>query len=161
VKCPEIASLQNEPVLANRSFKVLIVEDDKSLAILLEDMLADLGHQSIGAVHSLGDATHAARKTQADLVLLDVNLGGFSSFPVADILCKRKIPFIFLTGYGKAGIEQKYDSASVLAKPFGIAQLASLIDTNVVRTTPKKPDAADETKKNRRGNALFRHSASK
>jgi DNA-binding response OmpR family regulator len=144
-KRSEDARLSAETSAANRSLNVLVVEDDKLIAMLLEEMLTDLGHKSVEIVHTVKEATAVARRTRVDLALLDANLGGFSSFPVADILAKRKIPLIFLTGYGKAGIEHRYAGTPVLCKPFDTAQLAELISKMQSEASSTRTDASSKT----------------
>lgn len=115
------------PRLDETGRRILIVEDETIVSMLLEGMLLDLGHDIIGPVRTLSEALTAVRKVKPDLAIIDVNLQGICSFPVADILRKRNIPFIFVTGYGKAGIEDKYTNTLVLQKPFDIVHLSDII----------------------------------
>ena len=62
-----------------------------------------------------------------DLAMLDVNLAGELSFPIADVLGKRGIPYLFATGYGIKGVEEAYRSAPVLQKPFRAIELAQAL----------------------------------
>ncbi|UYY78959.1 response regulator [Sphingomonas sp. R1] len=107
--------------------RVLIVEDEMTIAFLIEDMLEDLGHEVVEIAMRLPEALEAARRVDADLAILDVNLDGHRSFPVADILEARSIPFAFATGYGALGLEGPYRERPVLAKPFLREHLATLI----------------------------------
>jgi DNA-binding response OmpR family regulator len=97
---------------------VLVVEDESLIAMLIEDHLADLGYDVAPAVSTVAEALAALDSRKPDLALLDVNLGGTMSFPVADALRDRGIPFLFLTGYGRAGIPAAYADCLVLQKPF-------------------------------------------
>ena len=98
--------------------RVLVVEDEMTIAFLIEDMLTDMGHEVVEVAMRLPDAIKAAARLNIDLAILDVNLDGLRSFPVADILERRKIPFAFATGYGAAGIDEAYRIRPVLTKPF-------------------------------------------
>ncbi len=107
--------------------RFFVVEDEMMVVMLLEDMLGDLGHQSVGTAQRLEAATKAAACVEADAAILDVNLAGDLSFPVADILQTRKIPFMFATGYGRVGLEDRFPDAVVIAKPFTLRQLETAI----------------------------------
>ncbi len=98
--------------------RVLIVEDEMLVAMNIEDMLLDLGHEVAGLASRLEPALSLAREGQFDLAMLDVNLAGETSFPVAAILAGRGIPFLFATGYGVKGIAEDYRAYPVLQKPF-------------------------------------------
>jgi DNA-binding response OmpR family regulator len=83
--------------------RVLLVEDEMMISIMLEDMLSDLGYETIGPARRLEEAKKIASEVSADLAILDFNLDGESSEEVAQILARRKIPFIFATGYDRTG----------------------------------------------------------
>ena len=89
------------------------------VAMLVEDMLTELGHSVVGPVMRLEQALPLAREAEFEFDILDVNLGGQLSFPIAEILKRRGIPFIFATGYGAGGIDQAYRDTITLSKPFG------------------------------------------
>jgi CheY-like chemotaxis protein len=109
--------------LAERRLRVLVVEDEMLVAMNIEDMLLDLGHEVAGLAGRLLPALTLAREAEFDAAMLDVNLAGETSFPVADILLERSIPFLFATGYGLQGIEESYRGHPVLQKPFRTADL--------------------------------------
>ena len=88
------------------------------VAMNIEDMLLELGHEVAGLAGRLDAALALAREAEFDLAMLDVNLAGETSFPVAEILAERGIPFLFATGYGIKGIAEEYRSYPVLQKPF-------------------------------------------
>jgi len=88
------------------------------VAMNIEDMLLDLGHEVAGLASRLEPALSLASEGQFDLAMLDVNLAGQNSFPIAAILVERGIPFLFATGYGAKGIGEDYRSYPVLQKPF-------------------------------------------
>ncbi len=88
------------------------------VAMNIEDMLLDLGHEVAGLAGRLDAALSLAREADFDLAMLDVNLAGETSFPVAALLAERGIPFLFATGYGIKGISEEYRGRPVLQKPF-------------------------------------------
>lgn len=103
--------------------RVLIVEDEVVVAMFLEDTLADLGYAVAGSATSLDEGLAAARGAALDAALLDVNLAGRESFPIAAVLRGRGVPFLFVTSYGPAGIQPAYRDAPVLTKPVDPAAL--------------------------------------
>jgi CheY-like chemotaxis protein len=98
--------------------RVLVVEDDSLVAMLIEDIVTDLGHEVAGSATRLDQALDLARTASFDAAILDVNLAGQRSFPVADVLKARGIPFIFATGYDGDGLGEGYRDAVMLRKPF-------------------------------------------
>src|SRR5690606_15048534 len=86
------------------SLRILLVEDEMLIAMMAEDMLGGLGHQVAGVHSGVASALEAVEAGGFDLALLDVNLGRESSEAVAGALAARNIPFVFVTGYGEAGI---------------------------------------------------------
>ena len=107
--------------------RVFVVEDEGVVALMIEDLLLDLGCEIAASVSQLADACRMAPATQADLALLDVNLGGELVFPVAEILRERKMPLVFSTGYGASGLPPKFSRYPVLAKPFSASDLQQAI----------------------------------
>lgn len=107
--------------------RVLVVEDEAAISLLLEDMLLDLGCEVVGPAGRLAVAKVMAEEEQLDLAILDVNVAGEPIYPVVDALAKRGVPFVFSTGYGSAGIDEPYRNRPVLQKPFGQADLARLL----------------------------------
>jgi CheY-like chemotaxis protein len=107
--------------------RILIVEDEMLVAMNIEDMLLDLGHEVAGLASRLAPALALAAEADIDAAVLDVNLAGEQSFPVADLLDKRGIPFLFATGYGLAGIEERYRGRTVLQKPFRLGDLGAAL----------------------------------
>jgi two-component sensor histidine kinase/DNA-binding response OmpR family regulator len=96
---------------------VLLVEDEPLVAMMLADMLSELGHMVDGPYSRLTDAVAAARNGDIQAGVLDVNLGGDSIYTVADILTARCIPFVFVTGYGADSIDRRFADVPVLQKP--------------------------------------------
>ena len=103
---------------AMRKRRVLIVEDEGAVGMLLEDMLTDLGYEVAGVAARLGEGLQKAETEEYDCAILDVNLDGRPSFPIAEALTKRGTPFLFVTGYGAKGLDPDFAAHPVLAKPF-------------------------------------------
>jgi CheY-like chemotaxis protein len=98
--------------------RVLVVEDEAAISLLLEDMLLDFGCEVVGPAARLGAALELMQGETLDMAILDVNVAGEPIYPVAAALVERKIPFVFSTGYGSAGIKDLYRDRPVLQKPF-------------------------------------------
>ncbi|MBC7283277.1 response regulator [Hoeflea sp.] len=109
------------------SKRILIVEDEVLLAMHLEDMLSELGHEVVGQATRIDEALELVRETDIDFAILDINVAGTQSFPVADILRQRGIPFTFATGYGVEGLMDGYRDCPVLQKPYAQEDLARSI----------------------------------
>jgi CheY-like chemotaxis protein len=107
--------------------RVLLVEDEVMVAMYVEDVLTELGCSVVGLGTNLNQALAHAQSAEFDFAVLDINLGGELSFPVADILRQRKIPFLFISGYTSAGIADEYRNELRLRKPFRTAELARAI----------------------------------
>lgn len=106
---------------------MLVVEDELFVAMLVEDMLGDLGCTIVGLAASANEAESLARTAVIDFALLDVNLDGETSFAAADILRERNIPFVFITGYGEQGVRGDLRDAPVLSKPIDPRHLARVV----------------------------------
>src|SRR3954469_1794470 len=99
------------------SERILIVEDEALVAMILEDQLADLGISVAATCASVPDAMRAIESSAPQAAILDVNLRGQLVYPVADCLLDRGIPFVFVTGYGRESIDRRYSFVKVLEKP--------------------------------------------
>jgi CheY-like chemotaxis protein len=117
-----LAAMTGGPVEGLRLF---VVEDEALVAMMLEDMLADLGCEIVDIASTVRDALNRlpAASATADGAVLDVNIGGEMVFPVADALTELGLPFMFVTGYGRNGLGGRYPGAQVLAKPYSARSL--------------------------------------
>ncbi len=107
--------------------RVLVVEDEAMIAMLVEDMVLDFGSEVIGPIANTDDAINFARSAELDAAILDINVGGSPIFPVADILSERGVPVIFATGYGSKGLPSRFHSRPTLPKPFSYQCLAEAL----------------------------------
>jgi CheY-like chemotaxis protein len=103
--------------------RALLVEDEVLMAMLLEDMLGDLGYAIAARSTRLDEAVGLAATTDFDFSLLDINLNGERSFPVADVVRKRGRPFLFASGYSRKILIPPYLDAPMLHKPFSLGDL--------------------------------------
>jgi CheY-like chemotaxis protein len=103
--------------------RILVVEDEYLIRMLLEDMLSDLGYGIAGAVGTIAEASDLATSADIHCAILDVNLAGQEVYPVAEILAKRGLPFVFVTGYGEGSLAEPYRGRPALQKPFQAEQL--------------------------------------
>lgn len=124
--------MTNEKTAAS-SLQILVVEDESMVAMMIEDMLEDLGHKVIATSGRMPDASKLVSDSIADLAILDVNLNGEETYPLADSLAARQIPFIFATGYGASGIKPEWSGVPVLQKPFQSRELAQAINLAIQR----------------------------
>jgi CheY-like chemotaxis protein len=109
--------------------RVLVVEDELMIRMLLEGMLTDLGHTVAAEAGGIDDAVAIAKKGAFDVAVLDVNLNGQPVTPVVEILIERRVPFIFASGYGLRGVPEAYRTIPTLQKPFQADALAEAIKT--------------------------------
>lgn len=107
--------------------RVLVVEDEMMVSMLIEDMLSDLGCEVVGPASRIEDALELVKSAVIDCAVLDVNLGGQPIFPLADVLRERGAPFAFATGYGDAGLREVDRGTPVLQKPFREIDLARVL----------------------------------
>jgi CheY-like chemotaxis protein len=114
--------------LPKRGYKFLVVEDEAMVLMLIEDMLDELGHSVVASATRLREALDLARTSDVELAILDVNLAGEISYPVADILKTRSIPFLFSSGYDLGGLDPEYRDAPVVPKPFQMGSLDAAIE---------------------------------
>ncbi len=114
-------------VAALAGLRVLVVEDEMMVSMLIEDMLSDMGCLVVGPASRLDEAIEIAQTAEIDCAVLDVNLGGQPIFPLADILRARGCPFAFATGYGDAGLRDADRGTPVLQKPFREGDLARVL----------------------------------
>lgn len=103
--------------------RVLLVEDEGFVALMIEDMLLEFGCEVVASVAELTTALEKAALVEVDVAMLDVNLAGQPSFPVAAILHERAIPVLFCTGYAPTSFPAEFSANPVLNKPFSGVEL--------------------------------------
>ena len=107
---------------------ILFVEDEPLVAIMVQDMLEELGFAVLGPAGSVAAALTLLEGAAPAAAVLDCNLGREKVWPVAERLQRERVPFVFSTGYGAAGIDPRFASVPVLAKPYDSASLRTALE---------------------------------
>ncbi len=120
----------NQAALLN-GLRLLVVEDEAMIAMMLEDMLDTFGCVVVDVAGTLSKGLDLAGNLSLSLdgAILDVNLGGETVYPVAERLAARGVPFIFCTGYGLAGLAANFAHVPTLAKPYMREELENILVT--------------------------------
>jgi len=119
-------------MIKGRRNRVLIVEDEAMISMLIEDMVLDLGHEVVGPAARLDQALTLALQAQIDVGLLDINVDGSVVYPVADVLRFRDIPFVFATGYDFRVLPERFRGSRMLSKPFSHEQFADVLNRTLL-----------------------------
>ena len=112
---------------AGEPVRLLLVEDEALIALMLEDMVEGMGCAVTGLAPRVSLGVAMAETGHFDAAILDVNVAGENVEPVAERLAAKGVPFIFATGYGEAGVPLRYRDRPVVAKPFRSEQLEAAI----------------------------------
>lgn len=111
------------------ALRVLVIEDEVAVALLIEDAVEALGHVVVRTVTNIRDAMAAAASEQFDVALLDLNLNGQKAHALPITLKARGKPFGFITGYGDVGVLNMFSDAPLIAKPFRDEDIAKMMET--------------------------------
>ena len=125
-----------------RPRRILIVEDDLVIALMMEEIVREMGCAVSGIAGTLGMARLQFAKRDFDAVLLDVNLGDEYNPETADLLLEMGVPFAFVTGYDYV-VEPRHQEVPLLQKPFSTVQLRLLVE-QLVGSVPSR-DGAPQT----------------
>jgi DNA-binding NtrC family response regulator len=98
--------------------KILVLDDEPLIAMMIVDWLEELGLEVMGPAHSIKQAQALLENGYPDAAILDVTLGSETSYPVAELLAQRNVPFVFATGHGTAAVAPQFQHIQSLAKPF-------------------------------------------
>ena len=115
-----------------RATRVLVVEDEPMIRMLLDDMLRELGCTVAAEAGRMDEALDAVGKGDFDIAILDVNLNGETTAPVAEALAARGLPFVFATGYGPHHLPEAFRDRPTLKKPFQVDGLGRLLQSTLV-----------------------------
>jgi CheY-like chemotaxis protein len=118
------AAAAEEPM---RGRRVFVVEDNPYIALALEEILVEREVIVAAIARTLPEALAAVQALEFDVALLDVNIGGEKTTAVADTLLARGKPFVFATGYGRAGLPERYADHALIEKPFYIEELLTAL----------------------------------
>jgi len=108
-------------------WRVLAVEDEFMIAMMLEDMLVELGCDVAGIAANPKQALELIESKDIDAAVLDVNLDGANSLGIAAVLREKQIPFIFATGYGSTRLPPEFASCGTIQKPYRLEDLAGAL----------------------------------
>ena len=122
-----------DKLLAGR--RVLVIEDEMLILMMIEDMLADLGCESVAVASKIGPAISLIEGQEFDTAMLDLNLNGIESYPIADALTVRDVPYFFSTGASLTTVKDGYRNQDVLKKPFTFAQLSAMLSSSLLHQT--------------------------
>lgn len=117
--------------------RILLVEDQFLLALHMGEDLKLEGYHLVGPAHSVDMALDLIGSTPVDAALLDVNLGACTSYPVADALAERHIPFAFLSGYSREDLDPRYHRQVLLNKPVLPDELHRAVQELVAQARPR------------------------
>lgn len=117
-----------QPGAKPRALRVLVIEDEGMIAMLLEDILDLLGHSVARKAAAVPEALDAASGDGFDCAIVDLNLKGESALPVADVLLERGIAFGFASGYAQPDLDEKFAQIPVLGKPFTADDVERLLE---------------------------------
>ena len=107
--------------------RLLLVEDETMVGIFMEELLGELGFESTCAITNLAEAVAAAERERYDGAVLDMNLRGESVYPLAELLKAQDVPFVFVTGYSRSGVEERFSGVPVVQKPVTSEALAQAL----------------------------------
>ncbi|WP_207461120.1 PAS domain S-box protein [Azospirillum sp. SYSU D00513] len=125
---PERADAPPQPEGGPLGLRVLVVEDEVLVAMQIGEILREAGCDVLGPASTIAEAADHLHGAEIDAALLDVNLTGEHSFPVADILSAKRIPFAFCTGYaGATALPDRFRAVPVVAKPFAPDELLAVL----------------------------------
>jgi CheY-like chemotaxis protein len=120
--------MTTDSTAAQGSTRVLLLEDEMLVSMILEDALEMGGYEVVGPVSKVDHALALIHEgKEFDAAVMDLNLGGHSAIPVADVLADRRIPFLVVTGYGGAALAPPHQHVPVLAKPFSPSELIAAV----------------------------------
>jgi DNA-binding response OmpR family regulator len=109
--------------------RILVVEDEPLVALLVKQYLDDLGCDCVGPVADIQTAEHQARNGTFDAAVLNLRLGGKDAYSVASILAYRDIPFAFASGVPHSGLDGAWKDRPYIEKPYTVADLRGLLVT--------------------------------
>jgi DNA-binding response OmpR family regulator len=107
---------------------LFLVEDEALIRMMIADMIVEFGHRVVAEAGNIDEATALAGSAQFDLALLDVNIVGSNVSPAAEIIERRGLPLLFVTGYRQNSIPPHFQDRPILSKPFLADQLKAKID---------------------------------
>jgi CheY-like chemotaxis protein len=108
--------------------RILIVDDEPLIAIMVAEWVEELGHDAIGPAHDVASALTLLDANPVDAAIVDVSLGADSGYTLADVLDKRAIRYLLATGHAASALDANYVTVPTLMKPYAIDTLKSSLD---------------------------------
>jgi CheY-like chemotaxis protein len=130
-----MANPRSQPSATQRPPRILIIEDELLIALLIEEMVKEIGYRVSRVAYTMAMARQEFVKSNFDAVLLDINIGGRYQPEIADFLHDRGVPFAFVTGYDYF-IVPRHQIVPVLQKPFTAVELRALLEELVGSGSP-------------------------
>jgi CheY-like chemotaxis protein len=121
--------------------RVLLVEDEAAVSMLIEGMLLDLGVEVVGPATTNDAAMALAQEAEIEAAVLDINVRGTMTFPVADVLRARGIPIIFTTGYQASAVPPRFQGTPLLQKPFTMTAFKDVLRAALADAPCELPEA--------------------
>src|SRR5262249_40631437 len=115
------------PAMNAVSLRTIVVEDEPLVRLMTEDILIAVGCTIAATASSLSEELNHIAATQFDLAVLDINLAGTEVYPAAELLHRKGTPIVFVTGYGRRGVQQAWQAFQILQKPFSLPDLERAI----------------------------------
>ncbi len=134
--------------------RVLLVEDEALVAMMIQECLTECGHSIVGPIGRASEAIVAAKEAEFDAAILDINLGDGMAYPVAEILAARGVPFVFVTGYDADAIDGRFSHVPILQKPIERHMLQKVLAPGMNGSAGARGDGSAASK------AQARHSGS-
>jgi CheY-like chemotaxis protein len=119
--------------------RVLLVEDEALVAMMIQECLTEYGHSVVGPIGRAAEALAAAKQGEFDAAILDINLSDGMAYPVAEILSQRGVPFAFVTGYEADRVDERFSNVPVLQKPIERQMLQRLFVSSAAGAAPSYP----------------------
>jgi CheY-like chemotaxis protein len=118
-------------------YRVLVIEEEALLRVVLEDMICDFGHEVIAGGGTLQEAMELASASAFDVAIIDMRIQGILTFPLADILVRRNLPYIFATAIMPADVPSPHWGRPVLTKPFEHDEVRRVLDEILAGSSPR------------------------
>jgi CheY-like chemotaxis protein len=117
-----------------RGRRILVVEDESLVSLMIEDIVAELGCIVVGAAASAAQAAAVVEREAIDCAVLDVALAEGQVFPLADVLAARGVPFVFATAYHPGALDPRYAAVPLVEKPFETGALERAVIAAINRS---------------------------
>jgi DNA-binding response OmpR family regulator len=114
--------------------RILVVEDEVLIAMMLGDWLTEMGHELVGPAHTVAEALKLIESSAPAAALIDVNLHGEKSDAIADVLAARNVPMAFATGMSSDAISERFSNSLALAKPYDYEAIRNVVEKLLSRS---------------------------